>query len=399
MSQLPPPAGRPAELRRALAGLTGPLGYVDLDAFDANADALARRAGGKPIRLATKSLRCLPLIRRALAHPAFRGVMTFNPRETAWLAEQGLDDLLLAYPTLDEAALRRLAALVSEGHDLKVMVDSEAHLLPLERAAQAAGTRFPVCLELDVSQDLPGLRFGSFRSPVRDINTALRLAERIARSPHLRLVGLMAYEGQIAGLGNVGNDPKARLIRTLQARFTPAIAERREEVVTALRRAGHDLRLVNAGGTGSLESSSAEAVVTEVAAGSGLYSPALFDGYTHFRHAPAVGFALSVTRRPAADVVTCHGGGYIASGPAGANRVPQPFFPAGLRLIPEEGMGEVQTPLRVPPEVSLNVGNLVLFRHAKAGELCEHFQELHAVAGTERIGTVQTYRGAGQQFS
>lgn len=243
------------------------------------------------------------------------------------------------------------------------------------------------------------LRFGSFRSPVRDINMALRLAECIGRSPHLHLVGLMAYEGQIAGLGNVGTDPKARLIRTLQTRFIPAIAERREEVVNALRRAGHDLLFVNAGGTGSLESSSAEAVVTEVAAGSGLYSPALFDGYTHFRHAPAVGFALTVTRQPTPDVFTCHGGGYVASGPAGANRVPQPFSPEGLKLIPEEGMGEVQTPLRVPAGVSLGVGDLVLFRHAKAGELCEHFQELHAVQGPQRVGTVQTCRGAGQQFS
>lgn len=399
MSQPGPPESRPAQLRQALAGLSGPLGFADLDAFDANARALVHRARGKPIRLATKSLRCLPLIRRALAHPGFQGVMCFNPREAAWLAEQGIDDLLLAYPTVDQHALQKLAHLLAAGHDLKVMVDSEAHLPLVAAAAQSAGVVFPVCMELDVSQDLPGLRFGSFRSPVRDVTAALRLAEAIGRNPHLRLVGLMAYEGQIAGLGNAGQDARARLIRMLQTRFIPQIAERRAAVVHALKRAGHTLTLVNAGGTGSLESSAAEAVVTEVAAGSGLYSPLLFDGYAGFRHQPAVGFALSVTRRPAADMVTCHGGGYVASGPVGASRAPQPFYPAGLRLIPEEGLGEVQTPLRLPPDVRLGLGDLVLFRHAKAGELCEHFTELHTIAGTRRVGTVQTYRGAGQQFS
>ncbi|WP_353541384.1 hypothetical protein [Deinococcus xinjiangensis] len=237
-----------------------------------------------------------------------------------------------------------------------------------------------------------------YRSPLNETNAVLRLAQRIAQSAALHLVGVMGYEGQIAGLPDAAADPKTRVIRGLNKRALPQIAERRAALVSALRRAGHELRFVNAGGTGSLESSSAESAVTEVAMGSGLFTLALFDGYRAFRHQPAVGFALSVTRRPARDIVTCLGGGYIASGPHGPSRLPTPFLPAGLHLLPNEGAGEVQTPLRVPAGTRLDIGDLVFFRHAKAGELCEHFNELLTVQGASCTGAFKTYRGEGQQF-
>lgn len=386
-------------LRRVFAGWNGPFAFVDLDAFDANALALAARAGGKPIRLASKSIRNVGLLKRTLGtHSAYQGVMCFSVREAAHLAGHGLDDLLVAYPTLDAAGIAEAARLSAAGRNITLMVDNLEHLPALEGAALAQGTALPVCLDLDLSQDYPGLRFGMYRSPLRGVNGVLALADRIAGSKYLKLVGVMGYEGQVAGLGDTGNDPKARVIRELKRRAIPDIARRRAEVVGALQQAGHRLRFVNGGGTGSLESSSAEAVVTEVAAGSGLYSPALFDGYQGFRHQAAVGFALTVTRQPAPGIVTCHGGGYVASGPHGKSRLPSPVFPPGLHLLPNEGAGEVQTPLRVPPGVKLNVGDLVLFRHAKAGELCEHFNELHAVQGGQLVGSFQTYRGEGLTF-
>lgn len=386
-------------LRRALAGLHGPLAYVDLDAFDRNAAALAQRSGGKPIRLASKSIRCVDLLKRALkSHPLYQGVLCFSAREAAFLAGHGLDNLVVAYPTLDPVGIGAVAELTAQGHNITLMVDSEAQLPVLEAAAAAHHTRLQVALDLDMSQDYPALRFGMFRSPLTDVNSVLRLAERIGKSKTLQLVGVMGYEGQIAGLGDAARDPKTRAIRQLKARAIPAIAERRAQMVAALARAGHELRFVNAGGTGSLESSSAEACVTEVAMGSGLYTPTLFDGYQAFRHESAVGFALTVTRQPTRNIVTCLGGGYIASGPHGESRLPTPYFPAGLKLLPNEGAGEVQTPLRVPPDVTLNIGDLVLFRHAKAGELCEHFAQLHAIQQGELVGAFKTYRGEGMQF-
>ena len=71
---------------------------------------------------------------------------------------------------------------------------------------------------------------------------------------------------------------------------------------------------VNGGGTGSIVSTSADPSVTEIAAGSGLYSPALFDGYRSIRPIPAAFFALPVVRRPRPGIVTALGGGWIASG-------------------------------------------------------------------------------------
>ncbi len=114
----------------------------------------------------------------------------------------------------------------------------------------------------------------------------------------------------------------------------------------ALRVAGAEpLRFVNGGGTGSLELTAAEPAVTEIAAGSGLYGPTLFDAYRAFRPEPAALFALPVVRKPSPGVVTVLGGGYLASGPADAARLPVPFLPTGLSLDKQEGAGEVQTPL------------------------------------------------------
>ena len=97
-------------------------------------------------------------------------------------------------------------------------------------------------------------------------------------------------------------------------------------------------------------------------------------------------------------MATVLGGGYIASGPAGADRLPRPVLPPGLRLDRQEGAGEVQTPVAGAAAAGLGIGDRVWFRHAKAGELCERFGEVHLVRGRELVGTVPTYRGEGRAF-
>ena len=82
---------------------------VDLDAFDANAADLVRRAAGKPIRVATKSLRVPALIERALGDDGLRRVLAYSLREALWLCEQGIcDDIVIGYPTVDRVGLERL---------------------------------------------------------------------------------------------------------------------------------------------------------------------------------------------------------------------------------------------------------------------------------------------------
>ena len=387
-----------SRLDHATRDLDAPVAVVDLDAFDANADDLLRRASGVPVRVASKSLRCRALLRRVLARDGFEGVLAYSLSEALRLAED-VEDVLVGYPTAERSALRTLVVDERALSRVTLMVDDPAQLDLVDAAVgrgRAGDVR--VCLDLDASYRRAGGRvhLGPRRSPVHSVDDAVRLARAVVGRDGFRLVGLMAYEGQVAGLQDrpVGNPLRGKAVRTMKSLSVEELAERRAAVVAAVR-AVADLEIVNGGGTGSLETTVREGVVTEVAAGSGLYAPALFDGYDAFRARPAAFFGLDVTRRPAPGVVTVSGGGWVASGPAGRDRLPVPALPQGLRLLGAEGAGEVQTPLTGAPARRLAVGDRVWFRHAKAGELCERVEVLHLVQGDAVVETVPTYRGEG----
>jgi D-serine deaminase-like pyridoxal phosphate-dependent protein len=396
----------PGDLERydcATAHLEPPFAAVDLAALRANAAAMTRRAAGKPIRLASKSVRCRELIGQVLAMDGFRGILAFTLPEALWLAGHGCDDILVGYPTADRAALARLAGDEAAAAAITVMVDCPEHLDLIEKAAASAAQPCPVrvCIDIDAGYVALGglLRAGARRSPVRTPSQASALAAACLARPAVRLAGLMAYEAQIAG---VGDNPPGRplygaAVRYMQRKSGAELARRRAAVVAAVR-AVAPLEFVNGGGTGSVEKTAAEPAVTEIGAGSGLYQPGLFDGYRAFRGRPAAFFALPVVRRPGRGVITALGGGYPASGAAGRSRLPAPWLPAGLRLDRDEGAGEVQTPLLGPAAEGLRIGDRVWLRHAKAGELCERFNELHLIDGDAAVATVPTYRGEGMAF-
>ncbi|MGW2146493.1 amino acid deaminase/aldolase [Nonomuraea bangladeshensis] len=385
----------------ATAELEPPFAILDLAAMRANAADLVRRAAGKPIRVASKSIRSRPVLERVLAMDGFRGVMAFTLPEALWLAGHGFTDILVAYPTADRHALAALAADAEAARRITVTVDSVAHLDFIEHAVQGPKAELRLCLDVDAGYVALGGRFraGALRSPIRQPEEAADLAAEIAKRPGLRLVGLLAYEAQIAGVGDAprGQAAYARAIRLMQARSARELIVRRGRVVNAVRQFA-ELEFVNGGGTGSVELTVREKAITEVAAGSGLFHPRLFDFYRRFTGRPAALFALPVVRRPRPDVVTVLGGGYPASGSAGASRLPQPYLPAGLRYAPDEGAGEVQTPLLGQAAQDLRTGDRVWFRHAKAGELCERFDALHLVEGDKVVETVPTYRGEGRTF-
>jgi D-serine deaminase-like pyridoxal phosphate-dependent protein len=399
-------------LERASAGLEAPFAIVDLDALWENASDLERRAAGKPIRLASKSVRCRPLQERILARGGFRGTLAFTLPEALWLASHGTRDLVVAYPTADAHALRALGELAAaapgaDGPQVTVMVDSVEQLELLGRVLPGRGAPLRVCIDIDAGWRAFGgrLRVGAKRSPLHGAEQAAGLARAILERDDLRLVGMMAYEAQIAGVGDTppGRPLRAGAIRLLQARSARELAGRRAAIVAAVQeaiaeRGGAPLEFVNGGGTGSLERTAAEPAVTEVAAGSGLYGPTLFDAYRAFTPRPAAMFALPVVRRPGPGAVTVLGGGYLASGPADAARLPRPHLPEGLELDRQEGAGEVQTPLLGAAADGLAIGERVYFRHAKAGELCERFASLHLLEGDRIVDELPTYRGEGQCF-
>ncbi|MCL6423312.1 alanine racemase [Brachybacterium sp. JHP9] len=381
------------------AGLRSrPVVVLDLDAVDANLADLRRRAGGTPIRVASKSLRVRSLIGHALAEPGFSGVLAFTLAEALHLCARGIDDIVLAYPTADRERIRALAADERAREQITLMIDSSAQL-DLISAAAPGHPPLRIALELDAAYaPLARLRFGALRSPVRTPAQLRALAAEALSRPGFRIVGMMAYEGQIAGVADVGRGAFPRAVRAMKIRSAREIAERRGAAAEALR-AMADLEFVNAGGTGSIETSAAEPAVTEVAAGSGIVGPGLFDGYTAFRPAPALHFGLDVVRRPGPLVATILGGGWIASGAPGADRLPTIAWPSGLRYARDEGAGEVQTPLVGPAAAELRVGDVVWLRHAKAGELAEHAESyavVRRVSGAlQVIDQWPTYRGEG----
>jgi len=373
-----------SDLRRynaATAHLEPPLAVLDLAAMRANAESMARRAAGKPIRVASKSVRCRAVISRVLAMDGFRGIMAYTLPEALWLAGSGLsDDILVAYPTADTVALGQLAGDAAAAAAITVMVDCAEHLDLIEKviAGTAEPSQVRVCIDIDTSFIALGgrIRVGARRSPVRTPADAAALARDIVSRPGLRLAALMAYEGQIAGVGDnpAGRPLYGRAIRYMQRKSGAELAIRRAAIVAAVR-AVAPLEFVNGGGTGSVEKTTTEAAVTEIGAGSGLYQPGLFDSYRGFSGRPAALFALPVVRRPGPGVVTALGGGYLAS-----------------------GAGEVQTPLLGRAADGLRIGDRVWLRHAKAGELCERFGELYLIDGDAIAATVPTYRGEGKAF-
>jgi D-serine deaminase-like pyridoxal phosphate-dependent protein len=380
--------------------LPTPIFVVDLDAFDANATDLIRRAGGKSIRVASKSLRVPALISRALARDGVRGVLAYTLREALWLHEHDIcDDIVVAYPTVDRGALAALVASPSAAAHITIMVDDVAQLDLVDSVRSSPVVPVRVAIDVDAGLQMAGQHVGPKRSPLHETDSVVALARSVVERGGYRLVGAMTYEGQVAGVPDSVPTARAKslIVRRLKSLSLTQLAIRRREIAEALHSIS-DLEFWNAGGSGSVEDSAADPVVTEVAAGSGLLVPTLFAHYRTFEPVPAAFFGLPVTRRPSPELAPVHGGGLIASGPAGADRSPTPWAPAGLHLTGLEGAGEVQTPLTGHPAALLEVGDLVWFRHAKSGEPFEHTNTVQLLAGSEFLDAAPTYRGHGQAF-
>ncbi|MDO5617228.1 amino acid deaminase/aldolase [Kocuria sp.] len=383
-------------------GLEAPFAVVDLDALNANADDLVQRARGLPIRVASKSVRCTAILRHVLARPGFNGILAYSLPEAIHLVHSGVsDDVVVAYPTTQREAVRTLAGERQLAERITLMVDHPDQLEFLERAAPQRSHALKLCVDLDCSLRAGKLHLGARRSPIHTPHQAVALTDhvvqRINAGQRYRVVGLMGYEAQIAGVTD--SSPAVRVMK----RFSVAeLARRRAQAVHAVRevlaRMGQPpLEFVNGGGTGSLDTTAREGAVTEVAAGSGLFGPHLFDHYRSFRPRAAALFAVDVVRHPAPGLVTVYGGGWVASGASGSDRLPVPVWPPGLKLLAAEGAGEVQTPLAVRGHQP-GIGTRVWMRHTKAGELCEHVNDLHLIHSAKIMNTVPTYRGEGKAF-
>lgn len=384
-------------LTDATAHLPAPVAVIEREALRHNAMDLLVRAGGLPIRVATKSVRVRAVLDAVLEIPGYRGLLAFTLAEALWLAER-YDDIVLGYPTVDRAGLARLLADERAASRITLMVDDSAHLDVIDSVAGPT-SRPEVRVAIDVDASLRSSSLGHVgvrRSPLHSAAQVAAFAREVVRRPGFRLVGLQMYEAQIAGQGDAAG-PDAPVIRMVQARSRDELRRRRAEIADAMTQIA-PLEFLNGGGTGSLEFTGSDESLTEATAGSGLLAGHLFDGYRSFQPASAASFALDVVRKPTQAIATVLGGGWIASGPAVTSRQPLPVWPAGLRTLGREGAGEVQTPLRGAAAEDLRVGDRVWFRHAKSGEPAERIDRYHLVSDGTVVGELPTYRGEGKAF-
>lgn len=393
--------------KQMFKGQRFPLAFVDLDKFDRNIAYVAstQKETGKTIRVASKSLRCLDLIQRVFEQGkgAFQGILAFTMEEAGFLIDQGMDDIMVAYPSIQPRDVDIFIEKTLKGARLSLVVDCLEHLRALSKAGEKAGVTLNLCLDIDMSYRPLGRQFhiGVRRSPLHSPDQALDLARASRNMAGICIQGIMGYEAQIASVND--NYPaqwiKNRLLRCVKHQSIKELTQRRGKIIDQLRAEGLSLSVVNGGGSGSLVSTGRDDGVTEVTAGSAFFAPGLFHYFHEVWFEPAAFFGLQVVRIPGKGMVTCQGGGYVGSGPANANRLPWPVMPPGLEYLPLEGAGEVQTPLKLPEACpTLLIGDPIFFQHAKAGELCERFNQIHLIRGNRIMATPPTYRGQGHAF-
>ncbi len=370
---------------------------LDLDIFEENLEEVLKKVNGKKIRMASKSIRSVDLIKKVLnKSPQFEGVLCYCIDEALLLSENGIDNLLVAYPGLQKDAIDKVVEKTKKGKLIVLMVDHIDQIKIISERAKLLNGMVNICLDIDMSWHLPFLNFGVYRSPLRNLKNVKDLFKKIKELENIKIVGTMGYEAQIAGLGDnlKNNFLKSQIIRILKKISIPKIKKLREEISAFFEQEGIPLLIKNGGGTGSLNSTSLEDAVNEVTMGSALYAPTLFDNYKDFKYKPSLFFALEVARNPEGNIYTCNGGGYIASGAIGPEKLPTPFLPSGMELIKNEGAGEVQTPIKIL-DMQIKLGQPIFFRHAKAGEVCERFKEIIILSKGSIIEKVKTYRGEG----
>lgn len=375
--------------------------FLELEAFRANLKAVANSAKGKRVRVASKSIRSVEALRYIFNYSSvFQGVMCFTGEEALYLHEQGFDDLLIAYPIWNEKTLKAICEKVTKGAIITVMTDNIEHLNRLEEIAKQTNGHFLVCIDIDLSTNHFGLHFGVHRSPLKGLKEIKDFIDIVYENDYFTLDGVMGYEAQIAGVTDA--DPRHTIknttIRNLKKQSRKEIISKRKKIMKYIKKYKIDVRFINGGGTGSLHDTATQQGVTEVTVGSGFYCPHLFDKYDEFKLQPALFFALEITRKPAKDIYTCFGGGYIASGAVGEDKWPEIYAPEKAKFTANEGAGEVQTPIVYKGKQHLNLGDIIIFRHSKAGEICERFHEIAVIDKGKILEHWETYRGDGQCF-
>ncbi len=403
-----------------------PSAWLDMGALDQNIALVNHKTQAVNLRLATKSIRSIDVLKYIKNNsPNYIGLMSYAADESVYLLENGFGNILCAYPTLDSDSVAQTFKYTKQGATMIWMVDRPEHVELLDKAAKAHNVIVDICLDINMSMSLPKLYFGTKRSTLMTKKDVKTLLKTIKKFSNIKVTSVMGYEAQIAGLAEQvpGKALLTPAIHLLKNRSKKQLSQRRRSIVAWLKNQGYALELVNGGGSGSMDFTSSQPEITEITVGSAYYKPAYFDYMDSMKEfKPAAGFVLPVTRQPENDIITCHSGGFIASGAVAAEKAPVVHYPNYLSILADEGFGEVQTPMLINKKAiaqkvanadssqkAITIGDYVWCRHAKAGELCEHFNQLicyrsptksESTLGEDKADqqTMMTYRGAGKCF-
>jgi D-serine deaminase-like pyridoxal phosphate-dependent protein len=182
----------------ALVGdLDTPVPLVEVGRLERNLARMAGRiaATGVGHLPHTKTHKTREIAERQLAHGA-SGLTVAKLGEAEAMVDAGFDDLLIAYPLVGEAKMRRLAALLDRAR-IRFTVESADGARAASDALAAAGRTCGVLIEVEA---------GSGRTGVATIPDVVELAGLVDSLPALALDGVMAF-----GAGYVeGEDAQRR---------------------------------------------------------------------------------------------------------------------------------------------------------------------------------------------
>ena len=222
---------------------------IDLDAFEYNLDHMAALLAptGAKLRAHAKTHKSPVIALQQIARGAV-GQCVQKVAEAEILAWGGVKDILVSNEVVGAAKLARLVALARIAK-VAVCVDDPAQVVAIEAAAEAAGARISVLVEIDI---------GAARCGVPPGPEAVALAKQIAASKHLIFGGLQAYQG--SAQHRRGVEERRKLI--------DLAIDGSRRTVEQLRQQGLDCPIVGGGGTGTFEIEAASGVYTEIQAGS-----------------------------------------------------------------------------------------------------------------------------------
>lgn len=248
------------ELPRALIGaelaeLSTPALILDLPTVSANIAEMARRMEPLPASLRPHAkIHKNPQLARMQLEAGGIGITTATVWEAAVMVDAGIPDVLIANQVVGPRKEAELAQLATVGRPI-ALVDDTANVERIAAAADRLGVEVGLLVELDV---------GLHRSGLRSVDDAVELARLVERSPGARLLGAFGYEGHC-----MLEPDRAERVRKAEAANAELLG-----LVDAMEAAGLNTEIVAAGGLGTWDITGANPRITEIHAGSYIFSDA-----------------------------------------------------------------------------------------------------------------------------